>query len=84
MRSLKNNENIHKKEGGSYYVVSANKAGRFSTYISCPFKYVYFKRPKAIYDTVSLHDLPFHQAIYLNAVDLHVMLYPLVPSFPLK
>ena len=25
MRSLKSNENIHKKEGGSYYVVSANK-----------------------------------------------------------
>ena len=24
MRSFKNNENIHKKEGGSYYVVSAN------------------------------------------------------------
>ena len=23
---LKSNENIHKKEGGSYYVVSANKA----------------------------------------------------------
>ena len=26
MRSIKSNENIHKKEGGSYYVVSANKA----------------------------------------------------------
>ena len=26
MRSLKSNKNIHKKEGGSYYVVSANKA----------------------------------------------------------
>ena len=26
MRSFKGNENIHKKEGGSYYVVSANKA----------------------------------------------------------
>ena len=26
MRSSKSNENIHKKEGGSYYVVSANKA----------------------------------------------------------
>ena len=26
MRSFKINENIHKKEGGSYYVVSANKA----------------------------------------------------------
>ena len=25
MRSFKSNENIHKKEGGSYYVVSANK-----------------------------------------------------------
>ena len=24
MRSFKSNENIHKKEGGSYYVVSAN------------------------------------------------------------
>ena len=26
MRSFKSNETIHKKEGGSYYVVSANKA----------------------------------------------------------
>ena len=26
MRSFKSNENIHEKEGGSYYVVSANKA----------------------------------------------------------
>ena len=26
IRSFKSNENIHKKEGGSYYVVSANKA----------------------------------------------------------
>ena len=26
MRSFKSNENIHKKEGGSYYVVSTNKA----------------------------------------------------------
>ena len=26
MRSFKSNESIHKKEGGSYYVVSANKA----------------------------------------------------------
>ena len=26
MGSFKRNENIHKKEGGSYYVVSANKA----------------------------------------------------------
>ena len=26
MRSFKSNVNIHKKEGGSYYVVSANKA----------------------------------------------------------
>ena len=25
MRSFKSNENIHKKEGGSYYVVSAKK-----------------------------------------------------------
>ena len=26
MKSFKSNENIHKKEGGSYYIVSANKA----------------------------------------------------------
>ena len=26
MRYFKSNENIHKKEGGSYYIVSANKA----------------------------------------------------------
>ena len=26
MSSFKSNENIHKKEGGSYYEVSANKA----------------------------------------------------------
>ena len=30
MRSFKSNENIHKKESGSYYVVSANKAPRTS------------------------------------------------------
>ena len=29
MRSFKSNENIHKKEDGSYYVVSANKSVRF-------------------------------------------------------
>ena len=28
MRSFKSNENIQKKEGGSYYVVSANKASQ--------------------------------------------------------
>ena len=33
MRSFKSNENIHKKEGGSYNVVSANKASsEFSNY----------------------------------------------------
>ena len=32
MRSFKNNENIHKKEGGSYYVVSANKASSVTLY----------------------------------------------------
>ena len=26
MRSFKSKENIHKKQGGSYYVVSANEA----------------------------------------------------------
>ena len=30
MSSFKSNENIHKKEDGSYYVVSANKANRVS------------------------------------------------------
>ena len=29
MISFKSNENIHKKEGGSYYVVSANKASLY-------------------------------------------------------
>ena len=29
MRSFKSNEKIHKKEGGSYYLVSANKAQSF-------------------------------------------------------
>ena len=28
--SFKSNENIHKKEDGSYYVVSANKASSFT------------------------------------------------------
>ena len=32
MRSFKSNENIHKKEGGSYYVVSANKASSVTLY----------------------------------------------------
>ena len=31
MRSFKSNENIHKKEGGAYYVVSANKASSVKT-----------------------------------------------------
>ena len=31
MRSFKSNENIHKKEGGSYYVVVANKARSLET-----------------------------------------------------
>ena len=31
MRSFKSNEIIHKKEGGSYYVVSANKASSVIT-----------------------------------------------------
>ena len=30
MRSFKSNENIHKKEGGLYYVVSANKVATVS------------------------------------------------------
>ena len=34
MRSLKSNENIHKKEGGSYYVVSANKASSVTQFCS--------------------------------------------------
>ena len=29
IRAFKSNENIYKKEGGSYYVVSANKASIF-------------------------------------------------------
>ena len=32
MRSFKSNDNIHKKEGGSYYVVSANKASSVIIY----------------------------------------------------
>ena len=34
MRSFKSNENIHKKEDGSYYVVSANKASSNSFFLS--------------------------------------------------
>ena len=41
MRSFKSNENIHKKEGGSYYVVSANN--RFK-----PSKYFNTGRSKAV------------------------------------
>ena len=33
MRSFKSSENIHKKEGGSYYVVSANKASSYSMFM---------------------------------------------------
>ena len=32
MRSFKSNETIYKKEGGSYYVVSANKASSVTLY----------------------------------------------------
>ena len=34
MRSFKSNENIHKMEGGSYYVVSANKASSVTSWTS--------------------------------------------------
>ena len=34
MRSFKSNENIHNKEGGSYYVVSADKASLVTTVIT--------------------------------------------------
>ena len=37
MRSFKINENIHKKEGGSYYVVSANKAEIYTESFIRPF-----------------------------------------------
>ena len=37
MRSFKSNENIHKKEGGSYYVVSANKASSVTLYPTLPY-----------------------------------------------
>ena len=33
VRSFKSNENIHKKEDGSYYVVSANKASSVSLFL---------------------------------------------------
>ena len=32
MSSFKSNENIHKKEDGSYYVVSANKTSLVTLY----------------------------------------------------
>ena len=32
MRSFKSNENFHKKEGGSYYVVLANEASSVTLY----------------------------------------------------
>ena len=35
MRSFKSNENIHKKEGGSYFVVLANKASSVTLYLLC-------------------------------------------------
>ena len=35
VRSFKSNENIHKKEGGSYYVVSANKASSVTLHSPC-------------------------------------------------
>ena len=38
MRSFKSNENIHKKEGGSYYVVSANKASSVTLYTLISFQ----------------------------------------------
>ena len=38
MRSFKSNENIHKKEGGSYYVVLANKATSATSFDVCKVK----------------------------------------------
>ena len=43
MRSFKSNENIHKKEDGSYYVVSANKKNLLE-YESKPITYFWFLR----------------------------------------
>ena len=37
MSSFKSNENIHKKEDGSYYVVSANKASSVTLLYNNPF-----------------------------------------------
>ena len=37
MRSFNSNENIHKKEGGSYYVVSANKASSVTLFAKASF-----------------------------------------------
>ena len=47
IRSFKSNENIHKKEGGSYYVVSANKASSV-TGLSPPPQYFFTERSKAV------------------------------------
>ena len=42
MRSFKSNENIRKKEGGSYYVVSANKASSVTLTLKCLTKFSAF------------------------------------------
>ena len=52
MRSFKSSENIQKKEGGSYYVVSANKASSVT----------FWRKSFKVYDT----DSPVGEVWQLN------------------
>ena len=78
MRSFKSNENIHKKEGGSYYVVSANKAS--SVTLQSPGNESQRKqKPVSVCDKISirtampvdvghsaLHYMPVHTKVCAN------------------
>ena len=46
MRFFKSNEKIHKKEGGSYYVVSANKASLVRTSTNALFSFRIYSNSK--------------------------------------
>ena len=76
MRSFKSNENIHKKGGGSYYVVSANKASsvtlqspgnesqrKHTAIIISPHFLLYSIENNFSFDSLSVYDMPFNSGI---------------------
>ena len=78
MRSFKSNENIHKKEGGSYYVVSANKACVYCFSVNVLFQNSYDLVPSfvlvfGIFSVCLENRINFMYTCYIH----HIILYPI-------